>query len=149
MSEFKRATPEDGAVLRELLADFPDLDAITSDDDCRSALGHATGMVGALVADENSEGGRLWMDVPGAMDVLRATDAYLRGLWGECMSRNLNEEVGQVEQLLDRTTARLERAAETERNYQKVVGQHVDSGVIVVPHRRTRETIKLILKKDE
>ncbi len=150
MSESKRATPEDGAVLQELLAEFPDLDSIDSDADCRSALNHAAGMVDALVAQEQMpEGSRLWMDVPGALQVLQATDAYLRGLWGECMSRNLTAEVGQIEGLLDRTSARLERAAEAERSYRNVVGEHVNSGAIVVPHRKTRQAINRLLQQDE
>lgn len=150
MSEFKRATAEDAAVLRELLAEFPSLDSINSDNDCRSALGHATGMVNALVSQEDMpEGSRLWMDVPGAMDVLQATDTYLRGLWGECMSRQLTNEVEQVEQLLDRTQGRLQRAAETDRRYREVVGQHLESGAVIVPHRKTRQTIQRILNPGE
>jgi hypothetical protein len=149
MPEFKRATAEDGETLRELYSEFPDLDqAGLTDETCRSALMHAEGMVNALVADEDTDG-RLWMDVPGAMDILQGTDAYLQRLWGECMSRKLEPELERVLRLLDRTSARLEKAADNDRRLRSAIDEHVAEGNIIIPHRKTRQHINRLLRDDE
>jgi hypothetical protein len=54
-----------------------------------------------------------------------------------------------AERLLDRTSARLEKAADTDRRLRSAIDEHVAEGNIIIPHRKTRQHINRLLRDDE
>lgn len=148
MVEFKKATAEDGRMLRELFEEFVDLDRPgLTDDDCRRALNQAESMMSVLVADEDTEG-RLWMDVPGAIGVLRDTRQYLQTLWGELMSRGLQTETARAVVLIDNAGARLGEYDESQARARQAIDKTVVDGNIVIPSRKTQQSVKKLLGEE-
>ncbi len=149
MVEHKRATNADGDALRALFGELVDLKSPNlSEDDCRTALTQVENLVSTLVADDNSEG-RLWLDVPGALSVLKETHHYAQNLWGKCRDNNMTAETEQAAALADRCGARLGAYDETMASGRLAINEAIASGNVVVPHRKTRHSVDRILGRDQ